>query len=360
MTARAPRGFILATTLLVMTLLTVMLVAAFIMVSAEFRTTNSSYSTSRSLNLAQAGLQSYLANAHSLSTGSDSTNYGFPGGYARVVAKRLRDSTSSERQLWIVYSTGVDSTRSIIVNGTGTRVVAQLAYLSAGTLPTRAAMVAVNGVQMTGSGPNPINGISAPYGGCTMPGGSAADTTGLTIPKGGYQSGSGAAPTKGIDSLANATSVINSTRIDWARLVAGEFTPDDYNTWPATSDTSHTHYFTGDATIPAGSHKGVLVVKGNLNFATSGSPHWDGIVVVGGNLDTPSGGSATYTIHGILITGLNIALGGTVAKNQINRGNSSNTNAIIRWDWCYTRNSMAALSYLVPVRGTYVDAWKTY
>ncbi len=97
------RGFILATTLLVMTLLTVMLVATFVLISAEFRTTNGSYSTSRSLDLAEAGLQSYFAFAHTLTTGSDSTNYTFPGGYASVVAKRLRDSVPNAERAVLVH-----------------------------------------------------------------------------------------------------------------------------------------------------------------------------------------------------------------------------------------------------------------
>ena len=50
----AERGFVLATTLLVTTLLTVMLAASFLLVSAEQRTTDNSFGTARALALAQA------------------------------------------------------------------------------------------------------------------------------------------------------------------------------------------------------------------------------------------------------------------------------------------------------------------
>lgn len=356
MSVRNDRGFILATTLLVMTLLTVMLTAAFVLISAEFRTTNGSFSNTRSLTLAQAGLQSYFANPHSLGAGSDSTDYTFPGGYARVVARRLRDSVpSSDRALWVVYSTGVDSTRSLTVQGTGQRVVAQLSYFSTGTIPTRAAIVAVNGVQMTGTGNQPINGDNAnkAVAGCTRVG-NAGNTTGLTTYVGGTSGfGGGDNPNGGFEYLATQSLVSDSTHIDWVKLVNGEFTPDFYNALPAPNNTTYqTHYYTGDVTIPGNTYRGLLVASGDV--ALSDKTEWDGIIVAGGRLTTPSG-TAKYTILGTIITGLNVILGQTVSWNTVDRGAND-----IRFDWCFTRASMISLSYLVPVRGTFVDTWKTY
>ena len=354
------RGFILATTLLVMTLLTVMLMAGFVLISAEFRTTNGSYSNARSMDLAQAGLQSYFSNAHTLNTGSDSTNYTFPGGYAMVLAQRLRDSTVTDRAVWIVYSTGVDSTRSLIANGTGKRVVAQIALFSAGSMPVRAAMVAANGVQMTGSGNQPINGtnFNTSVAGCTQVG-AAGNTTGLTTAYGGYTAGGAAAPTGGVDSMTTAAKVNDSTHIDWAKLVAGEFTPDFYNQLPAgpyPNTNYQTYYYPnpagGNVTIPANQYRGLLVVNGDVTL--SAGAHWDGIIVAGGRLTTAVGPS-TYTLHGTIITGLNIVLGQTVNRNMVDRGAN-----FIQFDWCYTRSSMISLSYLVPVKGAYLDTWKTY
>lgn len=360
----ARRGFILATTLLVMTLLTVMLVATFVLISAEFRTTNGSYSTSRSLNLAEAGLQSYFTSAHALSTGRDSTSYTFPGGYASVVAQRLRDSVASTAPaLWIVYSRGIDSTRSIVVNGTGQRIAAQFAYMSLGTVPTLAAMVAANGVRFQGPGQqvHMIDGANAnlPVTGCTAVL-TAGNTTGLLTPKGGYSASAGGDPvgSPGIDSsLLTAGAVNDSTHIDWARLVNGEFTPDNYGTLPAAGNTTYqTHYFAGNVTIPGNTYRGLLVVKGDVTLAANAE--WDGIIVAGGKLIPPWGGGngPTYTIYGALITGLNIVLGQAVARDSLDR----NRNAIIQRDWCYTRAAMIGFSYLVPLRGTFADTWKTY
>lgn len=357
------RGFILATTLLVMTLLTVMLTAAFVMVSAESRTTNASYATTRSLGLAQAGLQSYLSQSHVLGSGYDSLNYAFPGGYSRVVARRLRDSTGTERAVWVVYSTGVDSTGTLVGQGSGQRVVAQLAHLDAGILPARAAMVAANGVSMSASGANPIDGINTGFDvpPCFTPNPPNAfyDTVGLVTGTGMYTGSGGATPggeAGGTQYLADAGEVIDSTRIDWARLVAGEFTPDSYNALPTNGNSTYqSHYFTGNVTIPSGTRRGMLVSLGNVTLA-NGS-HWDGIIIAGGKLDANVNGN--FRVHGIVITGLNISLGQAVSANQVRRECGTCTREI-RWDYCYTRSSIANLSYLVPIRGTFVDTWKTY
>jgi len=362
---RRERGFILATTLLVMTLLTVMLTAAFVMVSAEYRSTNGSYSATRALNLAHAGMQSYLSQAHMLGSGYDSTVYPFADGYARVVARRLRDSTSSTRAVWIVYSTGVDSTRALTTQGTGSRVVSQLAYLDPGTLPARAALVAANGVEMTTAGSNPIDGTNPRFvtGNCVIPSSPADDTVGLAIGgSGDYTAtavpGNGLTPyptgegTNGMELLGNSMTVVDSTYIDWPALVAGQFTPDYYGSLPAAgNNTYQTHYYTGSVTIPSGQRRGMLVTLGDVTLANNS--HWDGIIVAGGRLiATP----ANYTVHGMVITGLNLSRGITVGRNQIRRG----SNKVIRWDYCYTVASVNSLAFLVPLSGTYMDVWKTY
>ncbi len=341
-----------------MTLMTVMLTAAFVMVAAEFRTTNGSFASTRALNYAQAGLQTYFANSHNLSTGYDSTNYAFSGGYARVVARRLRDSTSTSKQLWIVYATGVDTSTTTNVQGTGgSRVVSQLATLDPGVLYTRAALVSATNVTMTASGTNPISGVNLGFtmSGCTIPPNPWDDTTGLAVPTGAYGGSGSGDPQNGIEYLASASAVIDSTRIDWSKLVNGEFTPDYVNTLPATCSGSscayRTYYHTGDVTIPSGQRRGFLIARGDVTLANNA--HWDGIIIAGGRLNAIV---SSYTVHGITITGLNLSLGENVLTNQIRRGSGRN----IKWDYCYARASINSLGYLTPVRSSYTDAWDLY
>lgn len=350
------RGFILPTTLLVMTLVTVMLAAAFVLVSAEYRVTDNSFASSRALAIAQAGMQNYFAVGHILTGTSDSTTYTFSGGYARVLAQRLRDSTTTAPKtapLWVVRAIGYDTVRAASGQPNGQRAIAQFAQLQAGRLPARAAMTAANGVQMSASGGNPLNGKNLGFTmtGCVIP--ARDDTTGLTVLAGGYGGSGSQDVTNGIEYLGSASAVIDSTQIDWPSLLGGQFTPDFVSQMPpAGNNTYQAHYYPGDVTIPTGQRRGLLVAVGDVTL--SSGTHWDGIIVAGGKVN--AGGNFNYTVHGMIISGLNISQGDNVQANQIRRGGSR----IIRWDWCYATASIASLSYLIPIKNAWVDNWSTY
>ncbi|MFI5214806.1 MAG: hypothetical protein ACHQU8_09745, partial [Gemmatimonadales bacterium] len=182
-------GFILPTTLLVMTLLTVMLTAGFIMASAEFRASDNSLSNSRALSLAQAGMENYFSLQRLLDTTStyDSVRITFSNGYADVVGRRVRKNTGSHLPLWLVRSIGTSTDPKQPGQPQGQRAVAQMAELNAGLIPARAAITAINGIQMVAGGTtnNPIIGADNNYGssvpGCTKPGGGLADTAAYTV-----------------------------------------------------------------------------------------------------------------------------------------------------------------------------------
>jgi hypothetical protein len=166
----------------------------------------------------------------------------------------------------------------------------------------------------------------------------------------------------------------DSTHVDWASLLAGNFTPDSTLTpsstlgWPAGgSCTYQTWYVPGDAIIPAipggpygNGIRGLLVVKGNVTL--SDGAHWDGVIVAGGRLKgaTPT---ANYLIHGMAVTGLSLLSPGTnpgpdsVATTPALAAGYA---AHIQWTWCYTKGAIGSLSYLVPVKNAWVDTWSTY
>ena len=197
-----PRGFVLPTSMLVVTLLTVMLAAAFILVSADYRTTDNAFASSRALAIAQAGIEDYFSASHDLlSATSDSINYTYGNGYAAVVARKIRDSVSTVAPaLWVVRSTGFDTVRALSGQPNGRRTVAQFATFQGGVLPALAALTAANGVTMTMSsdGPNPISGLNTNFPSsaydppCTPP--AASDTIGLVVPAGGYNGSGGVDP----------------------------------------------------------------------------------------------------------------------------------------------------------------------
>ena len=379
------RGFILATSLLVLTLLTVMLTAAFILVSAEFRTTDNAASSSRALALAEAGLESYLAAPLTITatSTSDSTRITFSAGYADVVGTRIRAPSGGLPGVWIMRSTGFPNDPLLSGTPASRRTIARVSQFFPGTLPIRAAMVAINGVTMIGStGPgwvNPISGadIGGSQGTCVDPGGAAADSVGLSTS--GYGGGApwpGGEGSNGLETFAGWSPLYDSTHIDWP-LVSDPFslafTPD----WMGSQTTPGTPYtilqpyaggaypvglVRGDALIPASNQspwesaagiRGVLVVTGDLTIADRG--HWDGIILVGGQLLT----NAAYVIHGAIITGLNKANGATIAPNNVARTSVISTHTI-RWYYCYTKLAADALSGMVPMRRVWTDGWALY
>ena len=340
-------GFILPTTLLVMTVLTVMLAAAFVLVSAEYRVTDNSFASSRALALAQAGLQNYFATGHNLTGAADSTVFTFSNGYARVAAFKLRDPSATHQALWVVRSIGFDTVRAQPGQPNGQRAIAQFAQFQPGVLPGLAAVVAPNGVEFTGSG-NAPDGSDASF--CSP----SSSNYGMVVPPGGLSGPSMPAPTgtpAGVNPLyTSAAQIIDSTRIDWPALLGGQFTP-DYTTSPPCLDARQTSggfpvgLCVGNASLNNRRY-GLLVVTGNVTLESG--VHWDGILVVGGNVNA---NRANVIVHGMIITGLS---GPSVAPDTLQRGNT------IQWASCYNGPSVATLSGLVPIKNAWVDNWSTY
>jgi hypothetical protein len=369
----AERGFVLATTLLVTTLLTVMLAAAFLLVSAEQRTTDNSFGTARALALAQAGLQNYFSQNRGLADSSvyDSVRIPLVLGYADVVATKVRPgggASGSPLALWVVKSAGVATSPVQVGQTQGARVIAQFAQLNLGVLPARAALVTLNGVAVTGNptDPYPLSGEDFAPGICTgNPGGPAADTFGVSVPGTRYTDVGTTPPTSRygiatVETYGTYSRLYDSTHVDWADLLGGNFIP-DYTIppapWPAPGNTDRlVGYIDGDVTLPAvpgGSPgmRGMLVVKGNVQV--SNYAHWDGIILAGGYLSAPPG--ASYLLHGMVVTGLNRALGQTVPADTVQRGQVH-----FQWSWCYVHTAVGSLSSLVPVTNGWADTWTTY
>jgi hypothetical protein len=273
-------------------------------------------------------------------------------------------STGSPIALFVVRSTGVASSPVMAGQVQGSRTVAQFAQLNPANLPARAAMVALNGVRITSNSTHPISGHDlGSISPCVSPGGNAADTFALSVPRGGLYSPAQSNPQPtgfpaGVDSAYSSWSQLyDSTHVDWVSVMSGNLIPDytiPPSPYPPYSNNYLVGYVPGDATLPNWQVRGVLVVKGNVT-AVSGT-HWDGIILAGGNL-TVSPPTASFRIHGMIVTGLNIKINGpgSVPQNVLQRGSLN-----VEWTWCYTQSSINSLSSLVPVRNGWADTWTTY
>ena len=383
---RAPRrGFILATSLLVLALLTVMLTAAFVMVNAEFRTTDNAAASARALAIAEAGLQNYFTLNRGLTAAStyDSIRITLTGGYADVVAQRLRAAVGGATSLWSVRSTGYPSLPLLSGTPAGRRTVARLAQLYPSLLPARAALVALNGTDHPGSGTSlRLTGadLVGSMTGCTSPG---TDTFGLSIYRGNNQF-SNAGRTIGGDgvdsSLASQASLYDSTRINWQALVDDtafiNFTPDIIippGSLPAATGSGVPASFPliyapgnlnltalSSGTYQSMSRKGILVVGGDLTLPDY--THWDGVILVGGRLNIGGGSGNDFIIDGMVITGLNTRLSppSAVGKNPMPETNASTSTSRLAWSWCWVQVASNSLSGFSPVRRFWTDGWALY
>ena len=343
------RGFILPTTLMVMTLLTVMLTAAFILISAESRTTDNSLAMGRAHALAQAGLQKYLTlnRGMSPSSNSDSVRLTFSAGYADVIGSRLVAPGTNGVALWLVRSTGVLTGATLTGLTTARRTVAQLASFNPGVLPLRAAFVSAHPITVVdffgwGGLSDPISGIDA----CGV-----SNTRELTI-----ASGTLTGTTGGItpDYLPSEAAVLDSTHIDWASLLAGNFTP-DYTapSWPVWSGYP-IGYAPGNFTLPGGGRVGILVVQGDLTI--SDFSHWGGILIVGGRVHVPVL-PIDIQIRGAVISGLNnLITPGSVGLDTLYRG----FGVSFQWNSCEAGWAVGAMAAMSPMKNGYIDTWANY
>ncbi len=361
----SPRGFILPTTLLVMALLTVMLTAAFVLVSAEHRTSENALASTRALLIAQSGLQKYFSRSSSIATNAtyDSVaSYPMPGGYATVAASRLVPATGSQQALWIVRSYGYATSGLLSGEVQARRAVAQLTTFNPGQLPVQAALTAVNATQVRPWFnvaywyPNPIDGDDD----C---GSASRDTTGLVFASGDYTSTSsppGPGPQNGTVTLGSRSEVYDSTHVDWASLFAGNFTPDydvTAGTWPSSPSGWPIYYADGSLTLYSGTpvQEGVLVIRSDLYLAPGA--RWRGVIIIGGRVITSLIGG--YRVRGAIISGLNeIGAPGSVLPNQLYRTQDSDDG--IHWHSCNVVKSQEAMNAFSPIRGAWTDQWSLY
>ncbi len=352
-------GFVLPTTLLVMTLLTVMLTAAFTLVSAEYRTTDNSAATTRAQALSEAGLQRYLSMSRALvGITWDSVRVTLPGGYTDVVARRLRASTTTRRAIWLIRASGYSADPLLIGQTQARRDVTQVVEYHPAQFPAEAALFAVNGVHILGNDPSQLimNGTD---GAC----GNARPRPGLVTfadPPGPALSGYSEEYIGDPDPLGSPPivyapdqlAVIDSTHIDWPALVGGNFTPDyAIPPNPPTWASQAVYLVNGDFTLGpfAPTMFGILVVTGNLTIFGDG--HWHGMVIVGGFIKS----TGPFRIHGMTISGMNISLGLSVPPDTLQRSTVD-----FHWRSCEFDAAIVNLAVTAPRRGVWTNTWSTY
>ncbi len=346
------RGIALPVTIFIITLMTIMLAAAFARVGAEREVATGASEAISALTVSQSGLQRYLGTTSSRPPDGDSVRYNVTGGYADVVARIVEsDSLDDQKTMYVVRSTGYVIVPALGGTAQAKRTVAQFAQWQVGAIRRIAAYVAANGArdQNPGAGQIQVNGDCLGSGTSI---GSVRPASGSNLTRGNYSP----AVSGGTNGQGSGIFVADTTGADWLSIVNGEFVP-DYR-YINTADLSYkSHMVVGNATLNA-SGRGLLIVTGDLTMSGAGWVIWQGIVLVGGKILFTSGTRSWF--QGLVFSGLNEILGGASPGTTLLGGMGGGT----RWyfDYCptYVDATLAALTGFAPIRNAWVDNWAAY
>lgn len=319
---RDRRGVTLVTSLLLVMLMTISIVAAFMRISADRRTTLDGQGTLDSYAIAQNGIDRYLTTRTAEpTTFPDSSLVTVAGGQAAVVLRRIRQKTANLPAMYLITSTGWSTgNRYDRLAARSTRRVAQVVQWSEAKLAGGAALTSLNGIDQQGQPAtyDGRNGCSAGDPTTWKPGLQMLDAS--DFEKSGNQNPPqiyGSAGNTIVD-MGNLQQALASLGFSWSTVLQSinnvsnvvQVPPtnatDDYNgynfpnknvkPWPVVvvDNASAGTYTTNKA------GHGILIVTGD--FATSGNAFgWEGLVLVGGKMTV--NGNSTWT--GSVFAGLN-------------------------------------------------------
>jgi hypothetical protein len=342
---RERRGFALPMAILIIAFLTVTIAAAYSATSSELTTNTAQRGESKAYMVAQAGLENFMARRNEngfcdecTAVGAneppmsvyESTTVRMPGGYADVVAQRLRVASAVRPAIYLLRARGVDTsskavTGSTIVNGVNVaraeRTVAQLVYWNVNQVNVLSGWTSTSGLDKQGSS-GTISGVDA----C----GKKPAVAGIAVPDGDYGANGNFTPAGNppVQYLGDQAATNAAVKIDWDGVVNGNRIQADYTFASAGAATSgwgsidFGNVSTGlkypvirvndNFTMPDAGGQGTLIVMGNLTM--SGNNLWHGILLVGGSMTSNGNG----TVTGATMSGLNTMFDATqLAKAKL-------------------------------------------
>lgn len=330
--------------ILVLALITATSIAAFSSTTSEIVANNAMRAQNHAYQYAETGMQQFMLRRGEVGfctncvpdpTVADSewTRVSFPGGYADVIATRVRPKRADTiPALFFIRSKGVDTT--VKMSGAAfavyaTRTVGQYATFGTATIKPLAAWTSLNGIRNSARALLPNVATSPPgigfdecgpaaptIAGFVVPGPSPPDrqytfTSGLVnLPFLGLAGTPHPSGSPGVDSTLTLDTLERRAGIDWNAIQNFDAIPADVTippgSFPASAAFTDTSYWPvirakGDLTVPYNG-RGILIVDGDL--LVDEGEYWDGIVLVGGRLITKGVG----TLSGVVLSGLDRTL----------------------------------------------------
>ncbi|MGH7617250.1 MAG: hypothetical protein ACREPM_08490 [Gemmatimonadaceae bacterium] len=357
------RGIALPMAILVITALTAALAAGFISSASEYSTNAAERGQNRAYHLAQTGLEQFMVLRNQsgwcldcsdpATADSEWTRVSLPGGYADVVAVKVRPIIGATNALFFIRSHGVDT--SVKLSGAGgsvsaERTVGVYATWNTATMNVAAAWLSLSGLNKNGTGV--ISGVDQ----CGM----APSVAGVMVDKGDLHIQGGSFNPAGsppVDTSNTFTQLKAKVGIDWPGIVGGSITADvtipggsfpsgsafddDSTYWPVIR--IHTNGFS----LP---NHGRGIIIADSNFTISGSNMWDGIVLVGGQL-TSNGNNTTA---GATLSGLNFLIGGTPSTSSVDDSQANGQKTYV-YNSCNISKATSSMRKYSVLPNTWVD-----
>lgn len=365
MSLTARRGGALAMVILLITVMTIALAAAYTLNGTEIQSGDDYSEQVAALALAESGRNRFLVDRAGL--GFATTPPGalevdtipYAGGQAIVTLTRIRQQVQQLPPLYLLTSRGMrtGATRGNIPPAE--RTVAQYLYWDAMPINLLAGWTSLSGLNKNGAA-GTLTGVDASCGtlcGCPAPLNPVAGVAVPTVPgmTGQLAAAVGSPPIK---PLGDAAATRGAVDIDWAGIVNG--TADmtytviiPGGTWPTAAQFADPNFWPtikviGNHTLST-SGRGTLIVTGTLT-QNNGS-QWDGVVLVGQTLIS----NGATGVHGATITGLNVLLGQAVPIQDIGNGTK-----LYDIDSCKASRALNSQAKLRPLPNTWMDNWASY
>lgn len=358
------RGATLPMVILLLTVMTIALAAAYTLNGTEAQMGNDYQEQVAALALAESGRHRFLTDRAGLGFtatppgASEVDTIPYAGGSAIVTLTRIRAQVQQLPPLYLLTSRGLRS------SGTGTipaaeRTVAQYVYWDAMPLNVLAGWTSLSGLNKNGLNPNSISGLDASPNTAACPSvGTVAAVAVPTVP--GFTGNQGSlAGTPLVKSLGDANATIGAVDVDWAGIKNGtaDITYDiviptgvmpttaffnaNPNYWP-------TIRVNGNLDL-ASNGRGTLIVTGTMRMTNNAM--WDGVVLVGQTLTS----NGLTGVSGAVITGLDVLLGLAVPVSDVGNGDK-----LFRFNSCNTNMALRNQAKLRPLPNTWMDNLASY
>jgi hypothetical protein len=368
------KGFAMPMAIFVIAVLTAALAAGFSGATTEMTTNTAVRAQNRAYQLAETGLEQFVVRradrdpvtfapwcqncGDPVTADSEWTRVSLPGGYADVVAVKVRPVIGAQNAVYFIRSKGVDTTK-IINRAAGTRyaerTVGIYATWNTTTIDVKAAWLSLSGLSKQGTGV--ISGIDD----C----GQQPSIAGVMVDKGDLDVDGNAFYPLGnppVDTSNTFTQLKAKTNIDWASVLQNSIAADieipggsfptaaqfdaDTTYWPVIR--IHTNGYA----LP---NRGRGMIIADSDFVINGSNMWNGIILVGEQLIS----DGNNTVAGATLSGLNFLVNGQTptltTQSQATDNSTANGQKTYVYNSCYVSRAAQRLRRYVTMPNSWMD-----